>query len=827
MITSTNQKKIIHIEKEIKKSYLNYAMSVIIGRALPDIRDGLKPVHRRILYAMFKLNNTYNKPYKKSARIVGDVIGKYHPHGDNAVYESIVRMAQNFSLRYPLIDGQGNFGSIDGDSAAAMRYTEIRMSKITQEFLKDIKKDTVYFSYNYDATKKIPEILPTKIPNILINGSTGIAVGMATNIPPHNITEVMNALIACLETKNIKTSTLLKYIKGPDFPTGGIIEKNDEIYKAYKTGKGTLQVKAKIKIEKKNKQNNIVITEIPYQINKKKLIEKILMFIKEKKIEGIKNISDESNKEGMRIVIQLKKNTNINLTINKLFLLTNLKISYGINIVALYKKKPKIFNLKQILKIFIKYRKRIIIKKTIYNIYQLKKKIHIFEGFLITIYNIDKILKIIKTSSTKLTAKKILLKKKWILNKNFNYFIKKTHKYKLSEKQTKSILNLSLSKLTKIEQNKIIIKYKKYIKKITKLQKIIKEKKTLKKILKEEFENTRKIFGDKRHTKIIKVSKPNIITNLIKKEKVLIILTKNNYIHTQLISEYDIQHKGGKGKLAIKMQSNDVVKKILITNTHSDILLFSNIGRLFFITTYKLPLQKRTTKGKPLINYINLNKKETISIIIATKKEKIKNKKILIITKKGIIKKIKGKEINIKRNVGLNLIHLKKHDVLKDVQIIDKQKEIMLFTKLGKTTRFLIKDIRNTKRTSLGITGIKLSNHDKVISLITFKNIKDHIIIVTKNGYGKITPLKEFPRKSRATKGLIFIKINKKNGSVVKINKLNFNKKNQQIILITNLGNLMRILIKEINILKRNTQGIILIRMNNTVEEKIADIQNI
>ncbi len=816
----------IKIEEELKESYLNYATSVIIGRALPDVRDGLKPVHRRILYAMYILKNYFNKPYKKSARIVGDVIGKYHPHGDNAVYDSIVRMAQKFSLRYPLIDGQGNFGSIDGDPAAAMRYTEIRMSKISQELLKDIELNTINFVKNYDETQKIPEILPTKIPNILINGSTGIAVGMATNIPPHNIKEIINALIIYIKNKKIKIKEIMKYIKGPDFPTGGIIENIKELYKAYKTGKGTIKIKSKIITENDNKNNKkyIIINELPYQINKTKIINKIIQLKKEKKIEGINNIKDESNKDGMRIVIEIKKNSRRKIIINKLLCLTNLKISYGINMIALYNEKPKILNLKKIFKIFIKHRKKIIKKKTIFKLKKNKKKFHIYEGLIITLININKILFIIKKSNNKKEIKKKILNIKLKINNKIKTKNKKNNNiYCLSNLQINSILNLSLIKLTKIEQDKIKNKYINIKNKIKKLKKILTNKKILKNIIKYELLKIKKIFGDNRLTKINKKEIKITTKDLIKKEKIIIILTKLNYISYKKINIFGIQNKGGKGKKIIKIKNNNYIQNILITNTHKKIFLFSNKGKCFIMNTYSIPYENNN-QGKPIINFIKIKKKEKITYILEIKNN-IKYKYLILITKNGIIKKIKINELNIKKNKKINIINLKNKDKIVSVNYIKKNQQIMLFTKFGKAIRFSENNVRKTNKNSFGVKAIKLKHKDIIISSLVINNNKDkQIIIITKNGYGKRTLLSEFAKKSRATKGIIAIKINNKNGYVVKAIKIN---KNNKIIIVTNKGIFIYIKVNKINILKRNTQGIILMRIKNMNNEKIIDLQKI
>ncbi len=803
-----NKIKNINIECELKKSYLDYAMSVIINRALPDVRDGLKPVHRRIIYSMYILKNFYNKQYKKSARIVGDVIGKYHPHGDNAVYESIIKMTQKFSIRYPLINGQGNFGSIDGDPAAAMRYTEIKMSKISNEFIKDIKKKTVKFIYNYDSTEKIPKILPTTIPNILINGATGIAVGMTTNIPPHNISEVMNVFIKFLENKNISTKNLIKYIKGPDFPTGAIIEDNNGIYNAYKTGKGKINILAKIKIEKNKKKKYIIIKELPYQINKSKLITKIIELIKNKKINEINKIRDESDKDGMRIVIEIKNNIKEKILINKLIHLTNLKTSYTINIVALYKNKPKILNLKKIIKIFIKYRKKIIKKKTIFKLKKYKKILIITKGFLITINNIKKILNIIKKSKNNKLLKKKLIKKKW---KIYNKKIFKKKKYKLNNNQIKHILKLSLNKLTKTEKKNIIKKYKNIKKKINKLKNILKNKKLIKNIIKKQFINIKKKFGDKRITKIKRNIKKIKIYDLIKNEKIIIIISKLKYIKYIKINKIKTQNIRGKGKKIIKLKENDTIKNITITNTHSKLILFTNIGKIYNIKIFKL-ININSNIGKPIINFIKyIKKEEKITFILSIKKIK---KYIIIITKFGLIKKIPTKKINFKRKNGINIIKIKKKDKIIESYMTNGKNNIIIFTKYGKSIKFSECLIRKMNKNSYGIKSINLSNKDYVVSINKIKNKKiknKYITIITNKGYGKKTYIKEFPNKSRATKGLISIKLNNKNGYISKT--INSNK-NNKILIITNKGKILKIYNKNISILKRNTQGIILIKLN-------------
>ncbi|WP_343187884.1 DNA gyrase subunit A [Buchnera aphidicola (Periphyllus koelreuteriae)] len=823
----------IEIEKELKNSYLDYAMSVIIGRALPDVRDGLKPVHRRILFAMHILNNKWNKPYKKSARIVGDVIGKYHPHGDTAVYDSIVRMAQFFSLRYILIDGQGNFGSIDGDSPAAMRYTEIRMSKIAHTLLNDLDKNTVKFVKNYDGSEKIPEILPAEIPNLLINGSSGIAVGMATNIPPHNLNETINACLKYIKNPKISLKNLMKYIPGPDFPTFGIINGKSGIKKAYKTGKGTIYIRARIKIENniKTKKKSIIIYQLPYQTNKAKLIEKIANLVKEKKIDGISALRDESDKDGMRIVIEIKKEFISEIILNQLYLLTSLQVSFGINMVALYKGKPKLLNLKNIIKSFIYHRKEIVTKRCIFNYKKYKKKMILLEGLTVALENIDKIIFYIKNSKKTKEAKISLLSQKWNItnftqklinkeNKNKNKNKIKHKKYIFSDKQVNKILNTKLNSLTNLENKKIIVQYKKIKKKIIYLENILNDHNKMIKVIESELKLIKKNFGDKRKTEIIN-KKSNInIKDIIPSEDVVVTLSHSGYVKYQPITEYEAQKRGGKGKYAAKMKKEDYIENLLIANTHDTILCFSSKGIIYWMKIYQLPEASRHSRGKPIVNLLPLNVKERITAILPLNKYQDK-KNIFMATSLGIVKKTSLKKFKNPRNKGIIALHLKKNDKLIGVSLTSGNDNIMLFTSKGKVVQFSEKYVRSMGRTATGVKGIKIKKKDKVVSLIIPKK-KGEILVITKKGYGKRTKIKEFPIKSRSTKGVISIKITKKNKSVVKAIQVN---QNNQIIIITNSGKLVRTRVSEINILKRNTQGVILIRMFK--KEKVVGLQKI
>lgn len=819
------EKKIkqVSIEQELKKSYLDYAMSVIIGRALPDVRDGLKPVHRRILFAMNELKNEWNKPYKKSARIVGDVIGKYHPHGDSAVYDAIVRMAQKFSLRYTLIDGQGNFGSIDGDSAAAMRYTEIRMSKIAHEMLCDLDKNTTNFIPNYDGTEILPEILPSKIPNLLINGSTGIAVGMATNIPPHNLKEVINGCLAYLENKNISLKEIMLHIPGPDFPTAGIIYGKSGIEEAYQTGKGKIHIRSKhgIEINQKNKKESIIIKELPYQVNKSKLIEKISVLIKEKKIEGISTIRDESDKDGMRIVIEIKKTAITQLVLNKLYNLTSMQISFGLNMVALDQGQPKTMSLKKIIQEFIIHRKKIIQRRCQFQLKKFQKRNHILEGFDIALNNIDKIIKIIKISKNNKEIKKTLKnklwkKKKYILEKK----IPKNTLYKLDELQINSIMEMKLSTLSKLEKEKIKKEFFIINEEIKQLQSILENKIKLKNIIKKELIDLKKKFSDSRKTKIIKKISEMNMEDMILKESVVVTLSHLGYVKYQPISDYNAQKRGGRGKSAAKTKEKDYIENLLVTNSHDSILCFSSLGIIYWMKVYQLPEASRNNRGKPIINILPLKKQERITNILPITNNN-NSVHIFMATKHGFVKKTELKKFKNPRNSGIIAINLRKHDELIGAAFTSGIDHIMLFTAQGKVVRFFEKNIRNMGRTASGVKGIKISKNDYVVSLVTPKKM-DNILIVTENGFGKRTDICEFPIKSRATKGILSIKITEKNGIVIGAIQVN---DNDQIMMITNAGTLVRTRVSEIATLKRNTQGVILIR--TTKKEKVVGLQKV
>lgn len=827
----------IGIKDELTNSYLDYAMSVIIGRALPDVRDGLKPVHRRVLYAMHLLSNNYNKPYKKSARIVGDVIGKYHPHGDAAVYDAIVRLSQNFSMRYVLIDGQGNFGSIDGDSAAAMRYTEIRMSKISNELLKDLDKNTVNFIENYDGTELLPEVMPSRIPNLLINGSSGIAVGMATNIPPHNIVEVIDGCLAYIDNESITIEKLLEYIKGPDFPTAAIIYGKRGIVEAYKTGKGIIQVRAKVKIKIDKNCQKIIISEIPYQVNKSKLIKKIAELSKHKRLNGILDLRDESDKDGIRIIIEIKRNFSSEIILNNLYSLTQLQISYGINMVALCNSKPKLLNLKDIISYFLRYRKEIIIRRTTFELNKIKEKVHILEGLAIALNNIDTVINLIQKSSKTIEAKNKLIAFPWRIKdivsmieykKNFSiygnsfFYEQKINddKYFLTEKQAQSILDLKLHKLTGLEYKKILDEYNLLVKKSFDLFSILNNKKRLIYVVKEELINLKEKYNDLRRTKIIEHEQYNQSYNSIVDENIVIILTNNGYIRYFPLTNCLTQKRGGKGKSYICVQDKNYVKNLLVTNINNIILCFSNYGKLYRISVHKLSTFNLNKIGKPIVNLLNLKDKEKITSIFAIKHIN-KLCYLFMATSMGIVKKVLLKYFLNKRHSGITAIKLNKNDELIGASLTYGKNEIMLFSKYGKVARFSELSVRSMQRASIGVCGIKLKNNDRVVSLVIPDKNK-YILTVTENGFCKKTKEIFYPKKHRATYGVFSIKIDYKNGNVADAVQVdNFD----NFLAITNSGTLLRVNVRDIHSSGRNTKGVVLMKIASN--ENIVKLHNI
>ncbi|AGI27225.1 DNA gyrase subunit A [Candidatus Portiera aleyrodidarum] len=811
----------ITIEDEIKQSYLDYAMSVIIGRAIPDIRDGLKPVHRRVIFAMHELNNVWKKTYLKSARVVGDVIGKYHPHGDSAVYDAIVRMAQFFSMRYVLIDGQGNFGSIDGDNAAAMRYTEVRLSRITSEFLYDLEKSTVDWVDNYDGTEKLPEVLPSRIPNLLINGTSGIAVGMATNIPPHNIKEVINACLAFIDNKNISIEYLMKYIKGPDFPTSGIIHGSSGILEAYKTGKGSIYIRAKHIIVKNNIKGNefIIITELPYQVNKARLIEKIVDLVKHKRLSGINELRDESDKDGLRIVIEIKRYESSEIILNNLFAHTQMEVIYSINMVAVDKGKPKTFNLKQIIEAFINQRIEVIKRRTLYELKKFNKRKHIIEGLIIAISNIDIVIEIIKSASSFHEAKYKLSIIKW----NNTHFCKDF--FLLSESQIKAIMDLRLHRLTCLEIHNSIDEYNNTLNTISQLKKILSSFEYLMEIIRNELIEIRSKYGDNRKTTINAIRNELHTVDLINEEKMVVTVSRSGYAKIQPISVYQAQKRGGRGKLVTSINDEDVIEHLLVASTHDTILLFSDKGKVYWLKVYEIPQNSRISRGRPLVNLLSLDVKEKITAILAINDEnRKKNNYIFFATALGKVKRTHMKQFARQRNCGILALNLEDGDSLIGAAITyGKDNLIMLLASNGKSIYFKESEVRAMGRNAMGVMGMRLFYNNKVISLIIIKNKKQsqkyYILTASEKGYGKRTILEEFNLRKRGGQGVIAMRSSKRNGKIVSAIKV---KESDEIILITNRGNLIRTRVQEISCRSRNTQGVTLIRVNK--KEKLVSV---
>ncbi len=830
----------INLEDEMRKSYLDYAMSVIVGRALPDVRDGLKPVHRRVLYAMKVLGNDHTKPYKKSARIVGDVIGKYHPHGDSAVYETIVRMAQDFSLRYTLVDGQGNFGSVDGDRAAAMRYTEIRMQKITQELLADIDKETVDFTPNYDESESEPSVLPTRIPNLLINGSAGIAVGMATNIPPHNLKEVIDGCLLLLENPNCSIDELIKTIPAPDFPTAATIHGIDGIKSAYETGKGRVILRAKTSIEKINntERESIIVTELPFQVNKAKLIEKIAELVRDKKIEGISEIRDESDKDGMRIAIELKRGHVADVLLNNLYKQTLLESIFSINMVALSNGQPKLMNLKEILDAFISHRRDIVTKRTIYDLNRSINRAHILEGQTIALNNIDAMIALIKKSKTPSDAQKALTSKLWKVGKikqmlkqagnvsttpkqllDVEKFGIEKSGYRLSSEQAKAILDLKLNRLTGLEQDNIFKEYTELLENIKSFTKILSDPDTLNRLLKNELVESQEKFGDERKTEIVEFYSDLTDEDLIPEEDLIVTLSREGYAKTQQLDVYQAQHRGGTGKRATSFKDEDFIRKLFIANTHDTLLCFSSYGKVYWIKVYRLPRGGRNAKGRPIVNLLPLDKDERIQAVLPVK-EFNESQYVFMATERGGVKKTKLSAYSRPIKSGIKAIKLKDNDRVVNVEITDGKKQIMLFADSGKSIRFHEKDARPMGRVSQGVRGMRLDKNQKVISLLVID--EGNIITATENGFGKQTKTEEFSIQRRGGKGVIAIQTSERNGKVIGANQVN---ENDELMFISSSGNLIRTKINSISVIGRNTQGVKLIRLSN--DDKLLGMERI
>ena len=828
----------INLEDEMKKSYLDYAMSVIIGRALPDVRDGLKPVHRRVLYAMKVLGNDHTKPYKKSARIVGDVIGKYHPHGDSAVYETIVRMAQDFSLRYTLVDGQGNFGSIDGDRAAAMRYTEVRMQKITQELLADIDKDTVEFIPNYDESEWEPSVMPTRLPNLLINGSAGIAVGMATNIPPHNLKEIIDGCLFILDNDEATIDDLIKLIPAPDFPTAATIHGIDGIKQAYETGRGKVYVRAKTSIEENGDRETIIISELPYQVNKARLIEKIAELVRDKKLEGISEIRDESDKDGLRVAIDLKRGTVSDVLLNNLYKQTVLESTFSINMVALSNGQPKLMNLKSMLDAFLGHRRDVVTKRTIYQLNRSINRAHILEGQTIALTNIDEMIAIIKKSKTPADAQKALVSKLWKVGKvkemikkagnvstvpkhliNIEKFGIEKGGYRLSSEQAKAILDLKLNRLTGLEQESIFNEYSELLEDIKRFTLILSNPDELKSVIRTELIETQETYGDERRTEIVEFYSDLTDEDLIPEEDLIVTLSKEGYAKTQPLDTYQAQNRGGTGKRAASLKDEDFVSKLFVANTHDTLLCFSSYGKVYWIKVYRLPRGGRSAKGRPIVNLLPLEKDERIQAVLPVK-EFNDDQFIFMATESGSVKKTKLSAYSRPMRSGIKAIKLREGDRVVNAEITDGSKEIMLFSNSGKSIRFKESDARPMGRVSQGVRGMRIEKDQKIISLVVIE--EGNILVATENGYGKQTLKDEFSIQKRGGKGVIAIQTSKRNGNLIGANQVCTG---DEVMFISTSGNLIRTRTDDISVIGRNTQGVRLIRLSE--DDKLLAMEKV
>lgn len=826
----------VTIESELKKSYLDYAMSVIVSRALPDVRDGLKPVHRRVLYAMRTLGNDWNKPHKKSARIVGDVIAKYHPHGDSAVYDTIVRMAQSFSMRYLLVDGQGNFGSIDGDEAAAMRYTEVRMTPIAHAMLADLEKETVNFMPNYDGNEEEPSVLPTKIPNLLINGVSGIAVGMATNIPPHNLKEVINACIALLKEPELDIDQLMEYLPAPDFPTAAEIHGRTGIREAYHTGRGrvTMRAVANIETDEKSNKQKIIVSELPYQVNKARLIEKIAELVRDKRIEGITGLRDESDREGMRIVIEVRRGDIPEVVLNNLFANTALQTNFYVNMMALQEGRPVLLNIKQVLEAFLRHRREVITRRTLFDLRKARERAHLLEGLSIALANIDEVVALIRSSPDTATAKAELIRRSWSLGgvrelltvaEAIDPSLKENRlqaegTYQLSEVQAQAILDLRLHRLTGLEQNKLLQDYKAQIEQIKEFLEILNNATRFQEVLHEELVETREEFGDERRTRIMDAVIDIQDEDLIPKEDRVITVSHEGYTKTQSLTSYHAQRRGGKGKSASDIKAEDFIEQFIIANSHEMLVCFSSMGRAYWLKTYQLPQGGRTARGRPIINLLPLREGEKIHAILPVS-EYAEGHYIFMATSKGTVKKTPLVDFSRPRKDGITAIDLDDDDYLIGVALTDGKQDVLLFTDAGKVIRFSEDHVRAMGRTARGVRGVKLGEGQHVISLI-IAQASGEILTVTENGYGKRTPIEDHRLTGRGGQGIIAIKSSERNGKIVAALQVTTE---DEVMLITDRANLVRIEVTGIRRTSRDSQGVRLIRLEES--EKLAAMQRI
>ena len=823
----------VSIEEEMRQSYLDYAMSVIVGRALPDVRDGLKPVHRRVLYAMRELGNEWNKPYKKSARVVGDVIGKYHPHGDSAVYDTIVRMAQTFSMRYVLVDGQGNFGSVDGDTPAAMRYTEVRMSRLAHELLADIDKETVDFTPNYDESEIEPSVLPTRIPNLLVNGQTGIAVGMATNIPPHNLAEIVNACLALLDDPALPLAALMQHVPGPDFPTGGIINGAQEIATAYRTGRGRLSVRARVAIEEigRGDRQAILVTELPYQVNKARLIERIAQLVREKQIEGIAGdgLRDESDKDGMRIVIELRRGENAEVVLNNLYAQTPMETVFGINMVALEDGQPKLMSLKEMLEAFIRHRREVVTRRTIFELARARERAHILEGLAVALANIEEVIALIRAAASPAEARAGLTGRHWqpgvvrqLLDRagappaaaGFS-----AAGYRLSEAQAQAILEMRLHRLTGLEQDKIIDEYRELLARIVDLTDVLNRPERLTQVIREELIEMRESYGDARRTEINRDQLNLTTEDLIEPQDVVVTLSHGGYVKCQPLTDYQTQRRGGRGKAATAVKDEDFVEKLFVAHTHDTVLCFSNRGKVYWLKVYELPQAGRTSAGKPMVNLLPLGQGEKINALLPVKQYDEQHY-VLMATGQGMVKKTPLAAFSRPRASGIIAVDLHDNDRLIGVAITDGAREIILVSSDGKAIRFHEEEVRPMGRDAAGVRGIRLGEGEELIALIVVAD--GAVLTASAAGYGKRTPVEEFPRQGRGGRGVIAIQTSERNGAAVAALQV---LPGQEIMLISSNGTLVRTPVDEVSVLGRNTQGVRLMRLDEG--ERLVGIERL
>ncbi|WP_322628599.1 DNA gyrase subunit A [Halothiobacillus sp.] len=817
----------VNLEDEMRRSYLDYAMSVIVGRALPDARDGLKPVHRRVLYAMRELGNEWNKPYKKSARVVGDVIGKYHPHGDTAVYDALVRMAQTFSMRYPLIDGQGNFGSVDGDSPAAMRYTEVRMARIAHELQADLEKETVDFTENYDGSEREPSVFPARFPNLLVNGSSGIAVGMATNIPPHNLNEILNATIAMIDDPETDDETLLAMVPGPDFPTAGIINGAAGIREAYLTGRGRVVMRARTHFEEDERTNKatIIVTELPYQVNKARLIERIAELVREKKIEGITELRDESDKDGMRIFIELRRGELPDVMLNNLYQQTQMQSVFGINMVALVDGQPRTLGLREILVVFLRHRREVVTRRTVFDLRKARERAHLLEGLAVALANIDEMIALIKAAQTSNDAREALMARDWdsglvriMLERAdsqasrpetlpVEFGLQPDENYRLSTEQAQAILEMRLNRLTALEQDKILDEYRGLLEKIFDLLDILRSETRLMKVIRDELTAMLDEFGDQRRTEIVFDYEDLSIEDLIAEEDRVVTLSRAGYIKTQSLTDYQSQRRGGRGKSSTRMKDEDVIEQLLVASTHAWALMFTNLGRVYWRKVYQLPQGARGARGRPIVNILPLQEGERVNALLPVR-EFVDDHYIFFATATGQVKKTPLVDFSRPRQAGIIAIDLRDDDRLVGSALTDGARELMLFSNTGKSIRFAEGDVRSMGRSAGGVRGIRLEAGQHVVSLIVVGD--GQVLTATKNGYGKRTPIDDFPLQGRGGQGVIAIQTSERNGDLVGAALV---EDTDEVILISDAGTLVRTEIEQISSVSRNTQGVILIRL--------------